>query len=235
MGAIGRAQSSIRQASRPSLGLLVLGAMVMLVSIPACSFVAGNQPETNPAKPTKADTYSPTVSAPVINVGVCIDPTLSTNTSFSQTIESLVAQVVAGWAESPPPPTITTALSPRSGLNLWLRQVETNSFDSSNAFLHFVIPSVPELQARLDATDPNFINDDPLWVKARSSVIGQATAASQASSAGAKAIQSWPLETWQTARSPGASAVWPTRSPHRVGSFWRVTLSRTSHHRLPAI
>jgi hypothetical protein len=184
-------------------GVVVLGSLACLLIVPACSLVGAKQTTSPGTRASGTRAYEPTISAPTLNVGVCIDPTLSTATPFSQAIESLVAHVVASWAVSPPAPTATMAVSPHAGLNLWLRQVETNSFDSSNSFLHFVIPSVPGLQGRLDATNPNFIDDDPLWVKARSSVIGKATAALQASSTAAKAIQSWSLETWQDSEIAG--------------------------------
>lgn len=152
---------------------------------------------------TPAPTYSPTQPAPTVNAGVCLDPTLSTLPTFSESIRELVAKTVAGWEPPAPPPTTTSAVDPRPGLNLTIRTVGTNSYGSQIPYLSVTLPPVPGLSARPDVTDPNFPSLNPVWQMARDQVIQQAQAAGQQAQQRAAAIRDLPLDTSQSSEIAG--------------------------------
>jgi hypothetical protein len=195
-----------------------IGAIVLILALSACGFL-------NPAKQVVAPTtagshgYTPSISSATYEEGICIDPTLSTDTAFSATIKSIVVGVVSGWAAAPSAPSDSTPIPSEPGLDLYVRQVETDSFDSNNVALHLAIPAVPGLKVRPSATSSAFLADDPMWRRAASAIATTATAASQSATHDAAAINNMVLETWQNSEIVGCVSALAETVPQGPRSF----------------
>lgn len=168
-------------------------ALVTIPAVAACGLISSPSATPGLAQPTPG--YRPTIPAPTEEIGFCLDPTLSTAPAFAHDTQQLVAGIVAGWAARAQAVQSTAASAPQPGLDLWMRQVTTNSYDTSNTDLHVQIGAVPGLTARLAATSPDFLADDPAWVAARTTVRTDAAAALRSAIWAAGEIRSWPLAT----------------------------------------
>jgi hypothetical protein len=178
-------------------------AGLALWSTGACSLI--NPPAVPPPAPAPSDTgaYSPTVPAPTLVRGACVDPSASTVPEFSESVRALLADTVANWGPPPPAATVTTALDPRPGLELQLRTVGTNSYGTQNPHTAVSIHAVPALVARPDVRDPGFSQEDPVWSRARDEVVAGTQAADQEAHEGAERIRAHPLETSQSSEIAG--------------------------------
>ena len=187
--------------------------LALLVLTSACSMI-------NPSASANTDgqggtpSYRATVPAPTLDDGVCIDPTTSTPGPFAANIQQIVANTLATWTGSVPPATVNTATQPQPGVTMVVRQVETNSYLSSNVDLNVTVPSVPGLIAPPAVTSQAFLTDDPIWLKGRSAVVAAATAAQSSGAKAAQSVTSMQLESWQNSDIVGCvSALASTMPP----------------------
>ena len=171
----------------------LLGATPLLAGCGG-SLIDPSPPSQSTSVSLSAGAYSAAVPAPVNEIGVCIDPTLSTVPGFSGGALELVRSVVAGWAAPSPPTSVSAAIPPQPGLALEIRQVGTNSYATTNPYTIVRIVAVPGLRARPDATSDAFLAEDPVWRRAAGLVRSQATEARRQAVAGAAQVRSITLD-----------------------------------------
>jgi hypothetical protein len=164
-----------------------ISTAVIVAPLAACTMAnpTALRGDTNQAA---AVAYDPSISSVTKHVGVCLDASGSTPASFADAMQEDLANAVATWVTSIP--STAHAVSAQPGLDLTIRFVLTVSYTSSAPFVHIHVPSVNGLKPELDATDPRFIEDDPVWVRERSEVLAAAKAAVVAAGSAARTIKS---------------------------------------------
>src|SRR5581483_9452796 len=119
----------------------------------------------------------------------------------------------------------------RPGLRIFVRQVETSSFDTNNPSLYFSIPAVPGLKQRPDAAASNFLKQDPVWVKGRALVAYTSAVAANSAAQAATAIDAFQLETWQNSEIYGGvsalAEIMPS-GPKRIVIFSDLEQNQTA-------
>jgi hypothetical protein len=185
------------------LAVLMVGH-VITIGRPGGPPVTAN-PTAGGPQPTSASAASAVTSpAQDLTLGACIDPTASIVSSFAPVIRSDLAQAVAGLA--PPAgqvPTNTLSgqgpiTAPQPGVNLTVRQVDTNSFSSNLGTYtrNVVVPPVPGLaQQRPGPGPPDYLTQLRTWTAGYQAVASSRQAAREAAMAGAASIASMPLDT----------------------------------------
>ncbi len=175
----------------------------LLALLPACSFISPSATSTAVLR-TGSPMYQPLMTPDTFDEGVCIDPTLSTVTSFASSIQQLVSSTVSTWVTPATAPTSTSVpLPPQPGLNLMVRQVETNSFQSANTFVSIAVPAVPGLAPQPTVTSSNFVSEEPTWDHDKATQTADESAAAGDAVQGAASIQNMQLETWQNSDVAG--------------------------------
>ncbi len=183
---------------------LVMGSVILASLTPAPLAVAGRTDLAAAAVVrSHAAIYRATIPASTFSEGVLIDPTLSTATGFSSSAEQIISSVLSSWPGPPVPTTTTGPTVPQPGIQAYVRQVETNSFDSSNPSFYIAIPAVPGLKHRPNAAAPNFLSQDPTWIRARAQVANVSELATNVANQGATEVANWQLEAWQNSEIYG--------------------------------
>jgi len=191
---------------------LVPLVLALLVLPSGCSMINPSA-SANPHRQGSTPAYQATVAAPTLDDGVCIDPTTSTPGPFAANVQQIVANTLATWAGPVPPNTLDTATKPRPGVTMVVRQVETNSYLSSNVAVNLSVPSVPGLMAPPPVTSDAFLADDPIWLKGRSAVVAAATAAQSSGTLAAQSVTSMQLESWQNSDIVGCVSALASTMP----------------------
>jgi hypothetical protein len=176
------------------------------------------------ARTTQAATESPSASSSSgsgpqeavtspsgqLTLGACIDPTSSLVASFAPSIRADLAQGVRSLAPSSQPVNTGTGTSGQEGVDLTIRQVDTNSFSSTMAqFTDQVdVPSVPSLdQPRPLPGSSDYVNRLRAWSQGYVTVSSARSTAATAAKSAADSVASLPLDTDPTNRSAISACV----------------------------
>jgi hypothetical protein len=183
------------------IAILVIGHIIT-IGRPAASSVTVTRPAGGPLPASSTSTV--TSEARNLTLGACIDPTASIISSFALAIRSDLAQAVAGLA--PPAGQVPTnnlsgqgpVTAPQPGVNLTVRQVDTNSFSSNLGTYtrNVVVPPVLGLvQQRPEPGPQDYLTQLRTWTAGYQAVVSARQAAREAATTGAASIASMPLDT----------------------------------------
>ena len=199
---------------RQGMGLAAL-AVAGLLSLSGCSLLGTPRATST----TTTSSLSATQAASTLVGGVCIDSTGSTPGPFAADARELVASTLETWAA--PQGAAKVAMSPRPGLRLHVRQIETNSYKAAQPDLSLAISSTPGLSAEPSVTDPNFATKDQAWVAGRDEVARSRGASDASAAEAAGAVRGMPLLTTQDSDIAGCMSALAeeTSGPRRLAIF----------------
>lgn len=185
------------------LAVLVMGHVITIGRLGGPQVIA-NPTAGGPPPTSAAPASAVTSTAQNLTLGACIDPTASIVSSFAPAIRSDLAQAVAGLA--PPAgqvPTNTVSgqgpvTTPQPGVNLTVRQVDTNSYSNNLGpyTRNVVVPPVPGLiEQRPEPGPQDYLTQLRTWTSGYQTVASADQAAREAAAAGAASIATMPLDT----------------------------------------
>lgn len=124
-------------------------------------------------------------------VGVCLDPSRSSNASFAPEQRAMIAESVAGWATGKKATEAGAAGAP--GLDLLIRQVQNDSYgDAPTLRVSIPFPRVG-LVPEPKSTSATFAIDDVTWQNAKRDYDSEIAAAADAASEAAARVKAMPL------------------------------------------
>lgn len=176
---------------------LVTAGLVLVVSAAAVLVVghllAGRKAPS--PQPVAHGSYS--TAAEPLQLGACIDPTLSIERSFAPAIRDDLAAGIRYLTPPTGPPDTGTATAPRAAVSLLVREVDTTSFSSNPGpyTTQVGVPGVPGLsQPRPVPSDVNYAADLAAWSQDAQTVTADRKAAAAAVSGAARELAALPLD-----------------------------------------
>jgi hypothetical protein len=165
-------------------------AAVALVARHTSTSHTTGRPQTSASRPIESQ-------AQPLQLGACIDPTLSIVQSFAPAIRQDLAAALGGLAPQTGSPSTATATPPLPAVSLLIRQVDTNSFSSDPGpyTASVAVPGVPGLTgARPGPEDPNYATDLNTWSQDAERIIDDRKAAAAAAASASHAVAAMPLD-----------------------------------------
>lgn len=146
----------------PVASLVVVAAVSWTLS--ACG-LQSTAPGASVTHAQKAAVRRESVSITPVTEKVCIDATISSDPGFAEGVRNDVVDSLAAWAPALPSKPPISAVAETPGLNLFVRQVTTDSYATNQPALDLQIPGTPALQAPPNIDDPNLATDQVAWAE----------------------------------------------------------------------
>jgi len=183
----------MREVKGSRVSSLAVGLVAFAVTLPlmgGCAVLMGTA-EPDGATPSAGPAFRARLTdAAVSTVGVCLDPSRSSNASFAPEQRAMIAESVAGWATGKKATEAGAAGAP--GLDLLIRQVQNDSYGDAPT-LRVSIPSVAGLVPEPKSTSATFAIDDVTWQNAKRDYDSEIAAAADAASEAAARVKAMPL------------------------------------------
>lgn len=188
----GRKRAPGRNPLRRVMAVVVVAVAVGIALIVSHAFTGRTAPATAPAgQGPFASTAEP------LQLGACIDPTLSIEQSFAPAIRGDLAAGIGHLTPPTGPPATGTVTVPQAAVSLLVREVDTTSFSSDPGpyAAQVQVPGVPGLsRSRPVPSDANYAADLTTWTQnAQTVTADRKTTATAVSNAVAK-LAALPLD-----------------------------------------
>ena len=174
-----------------------LAGIVAALAVAAALLVGHELTSRTAPTPHRAAAGPVESQAQPLQLGACVDPTLSIEQSFAPAIRHDLAAALGGLAPETGPPPTGSATAPRPATSLLVREVDTTSFSSDPGpyAASVAVPGVPGLSsARPVPSDPNYASDLATWSQAAEGVTAGEKAAAAGAASAARTVAALPLD-----------------------------------------
>lgn len=173
----------------------VVATVCIALALSATACGLDNASAVDPTTVPSSTYVASTTPSPVAG-GLCLDATESSPTQFAASVQSALASTLDGWVgRQKDSPSQGAALSGDPGLTLDVREVESDSYTTTQPQLNISVPSIPTLATEPSPRDSTFAVDEAAWSDARTRRLASIRRARAESASAAASVAGMPLVT----------------------------------------